>query len=193
MKLILCAAALAGLMMAAGAQADPAAKPPKTAIAKPAALPALPPHQEVFMPMRDGVVLAANVFLPAGTGPWPVILERTPYLKDPEGPRAIPQLVEGMIAQANKYTSAGYAFVVQDVRGKGHSKGFYSAFSDDIPDGYDTVEWVAKQPWSNGKVGITGGSALGITSSMAAVAAPPHLVAAYVIVAPNDRADNSYM
>src|SRR5581483_7392105 len=85
------------------------------------------------------------------------------------------------------------ALVVQDVRGKGHSQGFYSAFNDDIPDGYDTVEWAAKQPWSNGKVGITGASALGITSNMAAVAAPPHLVAAYVIVAPNDRFANSYM
>jgi predicted acyl esterase len=194
LKPALCAAALAALMTAASASAQPAqtatAAPPAASAAQPA--PALPPHQEVFMPMRDGTVLAANVYLPSGTGPWPVILERTPYLKDPRDGMP-PQLIQGMTAAIGRYTAAGYAFVVQDVRGKGHSKGFYAAFADDIPDGYDTVEWVAKQPWSNGKVGITGGSALGITSNMAAIAAPPHLVAAYVIVAPNDRSANSYM
>ena len=137
------------------------------------------------MPMRDGVKLAANVFTPDGTGPWPVILERTPYLKDGR--------LMASLGGIKRYTDAGYAFVLQDVRGKGHSEGFYSAFDDDITDGYDTVEWVAKQPWSNGKVGITGASAMGITSNMAAIAAPPHLTAAYVIVAPNDRSLNSYM
>jgi len=187
--MFLTAAAIAALMSAGLA----AAQPTTPAAAAPAgAVPALPAHQEVFMPMRDGTVLAANVYLPSGAGPWPVILQRTPYLKDP-GPGMPPQIMQGMGAAIAKYTAAGYAFVVQDVRGKGHSKGFYAAFADDIPDGYDTVEWVAKQPWSNGKVGITGGSALGITANMAAIAAPPHLVAAYVIVAPNERSANSYM
>ena len=177
----LVAAALAALMTAAVATAQPAA----TAAAPTAPAPALPPHQEVIMPMRDGVKLAANVFTPDGPGPWPVILERTPYLKDGR--------LMAALGGIKRYTDAGYAFVLQDVRGKGHSEGFYSAFNDDIPDGYDTVEWVAKQPWSNGKVGVTGASAMGITSNMAAIAAPPHLVAAYVIVAPNERSTNSYM
>jgi predicted acyl esterase len=150
----------------------------------PAAAPAAPTHTEVFITMRDGVKLAANVFLPEGKGPWPVILTRTPYLKDGRMVSA---------AMAHHFTDAGYAFVVQDVRGKGHSEGFYEAFVPDIEDGYDSVEGVARQPWSNGKVGITGASAMGITSNLAAVAAPPHLLAAYVIVAPNETFTTSFL
>ena len=134
--------------------------------------------------MRDGVKLAANVFLPEGKGPWPVVVVRTPYLKDG---RMFSQ------AAAARFTKAGYVFVLQDVRGKGHSQGFYEAFVPDIEDGYDTVESIAKQPWSNGQIGITGGSAMGITSNLAAVAAPPHLKAAYVIVAPNESFTTSFM
>lgn len=118
-----------------------------------------PKFTEMFMPMRDGVVLAANVYLPSGNGPFPVILLRTPYLKEnAREPQA-----------AQKYLDAGYAYVDQDTRGKGHSKGVYRAFTTDIEDGYDTVEWIAKQPWSNGKIGIMGASALGITANMAAM------------------------
>jgi hypothetical protein len=174
-------AALAALMTAGVAAAQTAASPTPT----PAAATAPPAHQEVFMPMRDGVKLAANVFLPEGKGPWPVVLERTPYLKDGR--------IMSFLGGVARYTDRGIAFVVQDVRGKGHSEGFYSAFADDIPDGYDSVEWIAAQPWSNGKIGVTGASAMGITSNMAAIAAPPHLTAAYVIVAPNDRSANNYM
>jgi predicted acyl esterase len=134
-------------------------------------------HTEAFATMRDGTKLAANVFVPSGTGPWPVVLSRTPYLKD--GP------MSG--GSAGKFVAAGYVYVVQDVRGKGHSQGEYRPFVDDRNDGYDTVEWVAKQSWSNGKVGITGASALGITANLAASAAPPALKAAYVIVAPHSR------
>lgn len=133
-------------------------------------------HIEVFTPMRDGVKLAANVFLPAGEGPFPVVLSRTPYLKERTPPTA-----------HQKYTSNGYAYVVQDVRGKGRSEGEYVPFRDDRDDGYDTVEWMAKQSWSNGKVGMTGASALGITANLAASAAPPSLVTAYVVVAPHSQ------
>jgi predicted acyl esterase len=133
--------------------------------------------KEEFATMRDGVKLAANVFLPDGAGPWPVVLSRTPYLKD--------GAMSG--GTARKYIASGFAYVVQDVRGKGHSQGEYRPFVDDRKDGYDTVQWAAKQPWSNGKIGITGGSALGITANLAASAAPPGLVAAYVVVAPHSR------
>ena len=145
---------------------------------------ALPKWTEMSMSTRDNVKLAANVFLPAGQGPFPVVLSRTPYLKDALG------AASGY--PAKRYVDAGYAFVVQDVRGKGHSEGFYEAFVNDMADGFDTVEWVAKQPWSNGKVGMVGASALGITSNLAAIAAPPHLVAAYVIVAPYDQLLNVF-
>jgi predicted acyl esterase len=185
----------------ASALAIAAACAPSFALAQvgsPYATTPLPPGAaEQFVILRDGVKLAANVYTPAGKGPWPVVISRTPYLKDgridpehdPDGSKSRGLMVQ----QAKRYTDAGYVFVLQDVRGKGHSQGFYSAFENDIEDGYDSVEWAAAQPWSNGKVGITGGSALGITSNEAAMAAPPHLKAAYVVVAPYDLLANSYM
>lgn len=153
------------------------------------AVAAAPGYVEEFATMRDGIRLAANVWKPAGKGPWPVVLSRTPYLKDGREGSTPAQLA----AQAKRYTDAGYVFVNQDVRGKGKSQGFYAAFENDIEDGYDTVEWAAAQPWSNGQIGMTGGSALGITANAAAMAAPPHLKAAYVVVAPYDRLQNSYI
>ena len=141
-----------------------------------------PKFVEMFTPMRDTIVLAENVYLPPGPGPFPTILLRTPYIKDnPREPLA-----------AQKYVEAGYAYVDQDTRGKGHSKGVYKAFTADIEDGYDTVEWIAKQAWSNGKVGIMGTSALGITSNMAAMSGAPHLLAAYVSLAPYEQMMNTY-
>lgn len=139
---------------------------------------------EVLAPMRDEVKLAGNLYLPTGTGPFPCIVTRTPYGKD------------AMYANpvgAKKYTDAGYAYLVQDVRGKGRSEGFYQAFINDGFDGYDTIEWMAKQNWCNGKVGITGASAMGITANMAATMAPPHLKAAYVVVAPSTRLTGSFI
>lgn len=126
---------------------------------------------EVMTPMRDGVKLAANVFLPAGDGPFPVVLMRTPYGKDVMGGSAL------------AWVKNGFAFVVQDCRGKGKSEGKYSPFVDDPQDGYDTVEWAAKQPWSTGKIGMYGASAMGIAANLAAMENPPHLAAAFVLVA----------
>ncbi len=196
-SLLIAAAALAplspsSLVYAQAQPAAPAAAAPKPTTPRPRFMPQLTPEQiaalpkwtEMAMTTRDGVKLAANVFLPTGAGPFPVVLSRTPYLKDALGE------LSGYTAK--KYVDAGYAFVMQDVRGKGHSEGFYEAFVPDMEDGYDTVEWVAKQPWSNGRVGMVGASALGITTNMAAMAAPPHLVAAFVIVAPYDNLLNTF-
>lgn len=140
--------------------------------------------REVMAEMRDGVKLAGNLYLPEGKGPFPCVVVRTPYgkdvmYKDPRG--------------AQGYTKAGYAYLVQDVRGKGHSQGFYQAFINDRDDGYDTVEWMAKQSWCNGKVGITGPSAMGITGNLAAISNPPHLKAAFVIVAPTSLGAASFI
>jgi uncharacterized protein len=136
---------------------------------------------EVFAPMRDRMKLAGNLYLPEGEGPFPCIVTRTPYGKDTmelfSDPRA-----------ARKYTKPGYAYLVQDTRGKGRSEGHYAGFSDDRNDGYDTVEWIARQSWCDGKVGVTGASAMGITANMTAIANPPHLVCAFVVVAGNDTA-----
>lgn len=132
------------------------------------------PDEVVMVPMRDGVNLATNIYLPdAGDGPWPVVLTRTPYNND------------GAAGNAAVYNERGYVLVTQDVRGRYDSEGENRPFEDDIQDGYDTVAWVAAQPFSNGRVGIFGTSAPGITSNLAAAAAPPALEAAYVAVAPD--------
>lgn len=128
---------------------------------------------EVMVPMRDGVKLATDVMLPKGDGPWPVVLMRTPYNKRGEF-----SMLQG------RYLSAGYAYVVQDCRGRFASEGEYRPFEDDRNDGFDTVNWIAEQDWCNGKVGMTGASAMGITSMLCAMANPENLVAAYVVVTP---------
>jgi predicted acyl esterase len=134
-----------------------------------------PKSQNEMVVMRDGVKLATSIYFPPGDGPFPVVLTRTPYGKDAMyGPGAHKQFLD-----------QGYVRVAQDVRGKGKSEGKYVAFADDMLDGYDTVEWIAKQPWSNGKVGMYGPSAMGITQNLAAIANPPHLVTCFVQVAPS--------
>jgi predicted acyl esterase len=193
-------ASAVALTLAAGgvsAAEKPAGKAAAAAAAAAAKWPGLPPGAvEEFATMRDGTKLAGNVYKPAGTGPWPVVMTRTPYLKDGRiDPEKDPKGLKGheALAKAAKhYTDAGFVFVHQDTRGKGRSQGFYAAFENDVEDGYDSVEWAAKQPWSNGRIGLSGGSAMGITADEAAMAAPPHLKAAYVVVAPFDLLQNSY-
>jgi uncharacterized protein len=136
----------------------------------PAAAPSVK-KTEQMVAMRDGVKLATNIFLPEGNGPFPVVLQRTPYGKD--------SFSQG----APAWTKAGFAFVVQDCRGKGKSEGEYHPFVEDPQDGFDTVEWAAKQSWSSGKVGMYGASAMGITANLAAMENPPHLAAIFVMVA----------
>ena len=141
-----------------------------------AALSFAKPTQTVMVPMRDGVKLATNVYLPDGKGPWPAILFRTPYGKD------------GAEGQARPANQRGYAFVSQDIRGRFDSEGVdYPVFGHDgwgeHQDGYDTVEWTAAQKWCNGKVATVGASANGITQNMMAPSRPPHLVCQYVVVA----------
>ncbi len=138
------------------------------------------PGQEFMVPMRDGVRLATSIYLPETGGPWPAILSRTPYNKAGTGRRA------------GRYTSAGYVYVIQDCRGRFASEGVYEPYQTDMEDGHDTVEWIAAQPWSDGKVGLTGRSAGGIAANLAAAADPPHLVCAYVVTAPESLFDESY-
>ncbi len=128
----------------------------------------------VAIPMRDGVDLFADVYRPVDEGKYPVIVSRTPY--STERPPAA-------YAAAEYFSRRGYVFVLQDVRGRHESDGRWEPFRDDIEDGYDTVEWAAKQAWSNGKVGMEGGSYLGHVQWRAAQARPPHLVAIFPRVA----------
>ena len=127
-----------------------------------------------MVPMRDGVKLATNVFLPEGRRP----------LAGRDDAHALQQgTAAEREAQETGYTDKGYVRIVQDCRGRFASEGEYRAFIDDMDDGYDTVEWAAAQSWSNGKVGMIGGSAMGITANQAAMSGPPHLVCNVVIVA----------
>ena len=127
----------------------------------------------VKVPMRDGVVLVADVYRPLGDGPFPVLLQRTPYNRSQ--PRT-----------GTLLASHGYVVVLQDVRGRYGSKGEFYPFRHEAEDGYDTVEWAAALPYSNGKVGMFGGSYVGATQMLAAMAKPPHLVAIQPYVTASD-------
>jgi putative CocE/NonD family hydrolase len=135
----------------------------------PLAAQAGPVHErDVAVPMRDGVVLKADVLRPAGAGPFPVLVYRTPYgkhdaLKD--------------YTTFDAAVTRGYAVVVQDVRGRYASDGEFEPYRHEGADGYDTIEWAAAQPWSSGRVGTFGLSYPGAVQWLAAVEAPPHLVA----------------
>jgi putative CocE/NonD family hydrolase len=130
--------------------------------------------------MRDGVHLSADVFRPDAPGRFPVILVRTPY--DNASP--------GYAQQGLFWASRGYVYVVQDVRGRGESEGEFYPLVYEAADGYDTQTWCGTAPWSNGKVGTTGGSYLGWTQVYSAGLRNPHLAAMVSIVTPPDPTRN---
>lgn len=119
--------------------------------------------------MRDGVVLYADIYRPSGPGPYPVLLMRQPYGKAIASTVTYPHPVW--------FARQGFITVIQDVRGRGRSEGEFAPFVQEVDDGYDTVEWAAGLPGSNGKVGMYGFSYQGITQWAAAAARPPHLAA----------------
>lgn len=120
----------------------------------------------VAVPMRDGVVLRADLFRPKATGPFPVLVYRTPYDKNAAvtGYQTVRHAVE-----------RGYVVVMQDVRGRYASSGSFEAYRQEGQDGYDTIEWAAVQSWSNGAVGTYGLSYPGAVQWLAAIESPPHL------------------
>ena len=128
----------------------------------------------VGIPMRDGLKLATDIHFPEGGGEFPVILIRTPYKKELEE------------LQARYYARRGYIVAVQDVRGRFSSPGVWEPFVNEGHDGYDAIEWLARQSWSTGKVGMVGGSYLGGVQWWAAAEQPPHLVTIVPIVTPPD-------
>ncbi len=131
--------------------------------------------------MRDGVVTRADVYRPKKAGRYPVALERTAYDKS-RGQAMFYGL------RPIRAVSRGYAVVIQDIRGRWTSDGKFYPLTQEINDGYDSVEWCAKQPWSNGKVGMWGPSYVGATQWLAAASAPPHLAC----IAPCITASNYY-
>lgn len=134
--------------------------------------------RDVMVPMRDGVKLATDVYLPPGRGPFAVLLARTPYDKS---------ALAGIGTAQTRY-----AFVAQDVRGRYKSEGEFIPFAAEARDGYDTIEWCARQPWCNGRVGMFGGSYVGFVQYLAAAESPPHLTCIMPIVPPADMYDTVY-
>jgi len=131
-------------------------------------------EHDVTMKLRDGVTLRADVYRTKAAGKFPVLLERTPY--DKNGGRDF-----GMRGAAR-----GYVVVIQDTRGRYASDGEFYTFKNESNDGYDSVEWAAALPYSDERVGMFGGSYVGATQFLAAIAHPPHLAG----IAPNVTASN---
>jgi uncharacterized protein len=119
-------------------------------------------EHDIKVAMRDGVLLRADIYRPAVDGRFPVLLERTPYDKR-------------NFAMGLRGASQGYVVIIQDVRGRYASEGEWYTFKNEANDGYDTIEWAAALPYSNGKVGMFGGSYVGATQMLAAITHPPHL------------------
>ena len=132
---------------------------------------AVPPpvaERDVAVPMRDGVVLRADVLRPTGPGPFPVLVYRTPYGK---------KWTQEEYTTVSHAVERGYAVIVQDVRGRFASAGEFVPYQNEGKDGFDTIEWAAAQPWSNGSVGTFGLSYPGAVQWLAAILSPPHLKA----------------
>ncbi len=128
--------------------------------------------------MRDGVVLRADIYRPKAEGKFPVLLTRTPYDKRGE-------MDFGPLAAAR-----GSVVISQDVRGRYTSEGEWYTFKNESQDGYDTIEWAAALPYSNGKVGMFGGSYVGATQMLTAIAAPPHLAGILPVVTASNYHEN---
>jgi len=128
--------------------------------------------------MRDGVILRADIYRPDSPAKFPVLLERTPYNKG-----------NGESGFGRQAAARGYVVVIQDVRGRYTSDGEWYPFKHESDDGYDTVEWVAGLPYSNGKVGMFGGSYVGATQMLTAIAHPPHLAGIFPVVTASNYHD----
>jgi putative CocE/NonD family hydrolase len=131
--------------------------------------------RDVLIPMRDGVRLATDLYLPsldgelAASGEFALLLSRTPYSKQ----RELGQ------DQALRAARAGFAVAIQDTRGRYQSEGAFRSMQDDAPDGWDTLDWLSRQSWCNGRIGTYGVSYLGAVQMMLAPLRPPNLLAAF--------------
>lgn len=127
----------------------------------------------VPVPMRDGVNLSADVRIPDGRGPFPAVLMRSPYSNS------------GFMPGDAAFVGSGYALVKQDCRGRFDSDGCFNPLREDA-DGHDTIEWIRRQPWCDGRIGMTGGSYIGLTQLTAAWTKPAGLRAITPAVMGND-------
>ncbi len=162
--------AFVGVYETAGAQSNPSTHRPQAQHSTTNIIKEL----NVHITMRDGVRLATNVFRPGGTSKVPTILIRTPYNKGTD-----------LTPNYQFFVDRSYAVVIQDVRGR-YDSGGEMDFRKEMPDGDDTLTWIAKQPWSTGKVGMMGGSYVGITQWRAAESGNPALKCIFAVVSGYD-------
>ena len=134
-------------------------------------------ERNVVLKTRDGVALNADIYRP-GEGKYPVLLARTPYNKD------------NSAEFAERAAARGYMVVIQDTRGRYTSEGEWYPFKHESNDGYDTVEWAAALPHSDGRVGMFSGSYVGATQMLAAIAHPPHLAGICPIITASNYHEN---
>lgn len=137
-------------------------------------------EHNVPMKTRDGVTLYSDIYMPPGKGPFPVLLTRTPYNKDSKY----------TVIFGNMAAAAGFIVVAQDVRGRYTSEGEWYPFRHEIADGYDTVEWAARLPRADGRVGMFGASYVGATQLLAAIGRPPHLAGICPVVTASNYFEN---
>ena len=142
--------------------------------------------QQHYVASHDGILLHVVVHLPSGEGPWPTILQNSPYYSHPNnGVTTI-----GLVGQ---YVPKGYAVVSADVRGTGNSEGCMNMMGDlERKDTYELVEWIAAQGWSDGHVGMQGVSYVGTTPHEALIEAPPHLDTVVTVAGVVNQCRNVY-
>lgn len=139
-------------------------------------------EMDAKVPMRDGIKLSTNIYRPDAPGQFPVILIRTPYSNGDE-----------KNGEGHFFAKRGYVVAIQDTRGRFESEGEFEPFFDEPLDGYDAQEWVGTQEWSNGKVGTTGGSYVGLTQWLPAPLANEHLVAMFPMETTGDLYKLAYV
>jgi len=139
--------------------------------------------QNAMVQMRDGVLLATDVYYPAGAGPWPVLMERTPYGKSGQS-RSEKSLLREQSATrpeiAAFFAAHGYVVVMQDCRGRHNSGGTFTKYLNEARDGYDTLLWLLEQSWCNGKIGTMGLSYGAHTQLAMACLQPPGLACMFM-------------
>ncbi len=141
------------------------------------ATPELRIQLDLLIPMRDGVRLYAALYRPDSEGPLPTLLIRSPYSS--QHPR--------YVAWAQRFAEAGYAVVMQDVRGRFESEGVWRPYVDEAADGFDTLQWLGAQPWCDGNIGTFGISYPGFTQLLPAPLGSPHLKALVPIANQEDN------
>ncbi|MFZ0451134.1 MAG: CocE/NonD family hydrolase [Desulfatiglandaceae bacterium] len=141
--------------------------------------PPLPPgirlEANVYVPMRDDVRLAVDIYRPKAEGTYPAILSMSPYIKEIQ--HQPPQLCHSIEAGATPFfVPRGYCHIIASIRGSGFSQGRYNYYDmKEQQDGYDLIEWIAEQPWCSGNVGMIGDSYFGKIQYLVAALQPPHL------------------